>query len=143
MPTIDNKLEPVGSLKEFPVNSVPDGWMKGTGAFLNKIAFASLYAFWGNQYGSTSTTFGTPDYRGLFLRTLDESHGNNPDNTAIGVIQGCQIQTHSHGMGSINAGSSNYSNNDGDITHPVFNTANYIGNETRPINMSVIVCFKY
>jgi microcystin-dependent protein len=50
------------------------GWLKCNGAAVSRSTYAVLFAAIGTLYGAGdgTTTFNLPDYRGEFLRGLDD-----------------------------------------------------------------------
>lgn len=109
--------------------------------------------------GDGSTTFRLPQYGGYFLRSLDQGNGIDTGR-AIGTVQASQNQSHTHGVtdnghthtvgvsqlnGSV-AGVGN-AHIGGTTTTSLATTGisiqNQGGNETRPINVSVLTCIKF
>jgi len=104
---------PVGAIQEFPGNAAPRGWVEARGDVeLSRSVYARLWAFAqasGNlaadeaskedgQFGpgDGSTTFTTPDYRGLVRRGWDNGRGVDVGR-GIGTYQGDQNKSHNHG----------------------------------------------
>ncbi|MBF0350983.1 MAG: tail fiber protein [SAR324 cluster bacterium] len=59
----------------------PTGWLFCDGSAVSITTYAELYSAIGTTYGigDGSTTFNLPDYRGYFLRGIDNSAGSDPD----------------------------------------------------------------
>jgi len=75
---------PTAIIIAFGGTSAPTGYLFCDGAAINRVTYAALYAAIGDAYGEGdgSTTFNIPDTRGLFLRGVDHSRGNDPDAAA-------------------------------------------------------------
>lgn len=75
---------PVGSVLAFAGNETNlqklEGWLPCDGSELNNQAFSQLFAAirYANG-GNGSTSFKLPDYRGYFLRGVDQGTGRDPD----------------------------------------------------------------
>ena len=104
---------PTAIIIAFGGTSAPTGYLFCDGAAINRVTYAALYAAIGDAYGEGdgSTTFNIPDTRGLFLRGVDHSRGNDPDAAAriiaalggntgdnVGSKQADELKAHSHGM---------------------------------------------
>ena len=102
---------PPGSVIAYAGPSAPTGWLLCDGSFVSRADFADLFAAIGIAHGEgdASTTFALPDYRGMFLRGVSGSSGNDPDaakrggsssgaNTGntVGSRQGSEIKDHIH-----------------------------------------------
>lgn len=171
-----------GMVAAFDRSTAPTGWLKCNGALLNRTAYpnldAAIYcgdlnnatAEWGYRTNSTDTvrsTTGTHirlrDYRGEFIRGLDDGRGID-SGRSMWSAQGQAVQTHGHnvsdplhthnnvggagavGSGTLYAGQSANSyvmagsvNAATGITIP--STGN--GPETRPRNQAALICIKY
>lgn len=94
---------PTGSILAFGGETAPEGWVLCDGSMLDRTQYASLFAAIGTAHGEGdgSTTFHVPDYRGRFLRGVDNGAGRDADagsrtaantggNTgdAVGAVQG-------------------------------------------------------
>jgi microcystin-dependent protein len=158
MPILEDKMVQVGALRKFPIDSVPDGWIKCNGSPLSRIAYAGLFAYLGTLYGAGdgSTTFLIPDYRGCFLRGLDNSRGLDPGRTISAPRQDDAFQGHGHEFANwYTSAAGNFDGIPGrgnttkysmaTVSTPVpFNVSPIrYGDETRPVNMSIIICIKY
>ncbi len=70
-----------GSVIMYPIKTAPTGYLYCNGAAVSRGTYATLYGIIGNTFGSGdgATTFNLPDYRGQFLRGVNDSSGNDPD----------------------------------------------------------------
>ena len=73
---------PVGTVISYMGTTIPDGWLLCDGSQINRTTYAGLFTAIGTSVGSGdgSTTFHLPDLRGRFLRGVDGTAGNDPDN---------------------------------------------------------------
>lgn len=158
-------LVPTGSVVAFAGGEVPEGWLLCDGRSFDKSdpKYKRLFEVIGTTHGGdASPNFQIPDYRGLFLRGVDQGAGRDPDavgrhapgtngsgNTgaAVGSVQDDMIRTHSHstqgwrleaedGSGMQGAGFETNSNRN----HPwsqKYGTSDTGGSETRPKNAYV------
>ena len=161
-------LMPVGTVITFIGSACPTGYLKADGTAVSRTTYSSLFKVAGIAHGSGngSTTFNLPDYRGRFLRGVDESAGNDPDKATrtamatggnvgnlVGSIQADAFQGHQHNYYySQNGGSGNISLND---RNPYTNgtTSGYVtdgsygtprpASETRVKNAYVNFCIKF
>jgi microcystin-dependent protein len=100
----------VGGVNDVPP---PSGWLFCDGRAVSRAQYAKLFAVIGTNHGEGdgSTTFNLPDYRGYFLRGLDQGSGHDPDvggrgalaaggatGNEVGTVQGGQVQSHGHGV---------------------------------------------
>lgn len=78
--------------------TAPAGWLKANGAQVSRTTYAALFAAIGTTYGAGdgSTTFNLPDYRGYFLRALDDGRGID-SGRVLGSTQTSQNLSHNHG----------------------------------------------
>lgn len=140
---------PVGTVIAVAHNDAPDsGWMKCNGATVSRAAYARLFAKIGGTYGTPAIdTFRLPDYRGEFLRGLDDGRGVDPGRNF--ALQGQSLQSHAHTMSVIKsdrapAGDSNLVYGDEDYYPPATRTTDFTGTaETRPRNMPVVYWIKF
>lgn len=141
---------PVGTVIAVAHNNAPDfGWLKCNGTTVSRAAYPRLYEKIANFYGfQTSTDFRVPDFRGEFLRGLDDGRGLDPGRN-IAQLQAQSIQSHSHGLSVLRGDRG--PNQDGNL---VFGDEDYYpyvprqtdatgGTETRPRNMPVVYWIKY
>tara|TARA_B100000609_G_C17216239_1_gene436852 strand:- start:289 stop:1209 length:921 start_codon:yes stop_codon:yes gene_type:complete len=72
---------PVGSVMAYagPKSSVPKGWLPCDGKERSRTKYEALYKVIGTTHGhgNKRTTFNVPDYRGYFLRGVDEGTGRD------------------------------------------------------------------
>lgn len=90
---------PAGAVTAFAGSALPEGWLWCDGQGVSKNEFPALFAAIGTTYGGTgSPMFNVPDYRGRFLRGLDEGAGRDPDSGSreLGSVQGDAFQGHWH-----------------------------------------------
>ena len=68
-------LTPAGTIMAYTLGTKPNGTLIANGGNVSRIAYARLFDVWGTTYGAGdgSTTFGTPNFEGEFLRGLDSS----------------------------------------------------------------------
>lgn len=151
---------PAGTVIAWPTATCPSGYLLADGALASRTQHADLYAAIGVIYGAGDgvSTFGLPDYRGMFLRGWDDGAGVDPDaatrsdrgdgttGDAVGTIQQCEIESHAHVLTQVNDGGAVASG-----PHPAFDQYNNGGfppteatggSETRPVNAAVAYCIK-
>lgn len=70
VPTVGGPFWPVGMVGIWPGRGpLPQGYRDAVGEVLAVATYPELFAAWGTDYGGNGvTTFGTPDYRDLFIR---------------------------------------------------------------------------
>jgi microcystin-dependent protein len=107
---------PVGTVAAFAGNVEPFGWMFCDGRKLDKNdkQYSPLFDAIGTSHGGdASPYFQIPDYRGVFLRGLNDQSGRDPEASqrrsmgehgtgnagdAIGSFQDDALQTHGHSV---------------------------------------------
>lgn len=101
---LDNSTPP-GTIVYFPGFNPPPGFLKANGAVVSRTTYAALFAAVGTfgGVGDGATTFNVPDFRGEFIRCLDEGRGVDPGR-ALGSVQGSQNAWHTHGAATGAAG---------------------------------------
>lgn len=86
------------------------GWLVCDGSAVSRTTYSALFAIISDDYGSGdgSTTFNLPDYRGQFLRGVDDGAGTDPDagtrtdrgdgttGDVVGTKQSDQNASHQH-----------------------------------------------
>lgn len=87
----------VGMVVGFPVTAAPEGWLKCNGAAVSRTTYSTLFARIGITHGDGDgeTTFNLPDYRGVFLRWLDDGAGIDAGR-AITQLQDDDFKAHDH-----------------------------------------------
>jgi microcystin-dependent protein len=169
-------LVPAGTILPFAGSSAPSGYLLCDGTPVSRAQYANLFAAIGTAWGdgtmqADGTTpssfqaqdgFNLPDLRGRFLRGVDGTAGNDPDeltraasnaggNTgnAVGSKQADQFASHVH-PNTINAaaftGAYGYTvgtqPNNANNSVATINNAAAGGNETRPKNADVTYIVK-
>ncbi len=147
---------PAGLSCTFCGTSAPTGWLMCDGASYLRSTYPDLFAVIGTSVGAADGThFNVPDFRGRFLRGVDNGAGRDPDaagRTAmatggnigdnVGSIQADAFDSHVHDVKGSRAevsvnnrvrvsglgSASFFPGNDSEATG---------GNETRPINAYV------
>lgn len=152
---------PVGVPIIVPSTGVPTGFLLCDGSSLLRTTYPLLFAAIGTVHGAIDGThFNIPDYRGRFLRGLNNSTGRDPDAASraamavggltgdnIGTTQATATQAHTH---VTTTGSSVVSNSStGVILTPAggtlqnFTSSSFGGStETRPLNINVNYCIR-
>jgi microcystin-dependent protein len=75
-----NERVPPGSMRDWPTETPPTGWLERNGASLLIADYPNLYAVIGKMYGSVDANhFNLMDDRGLFPRWWDHGAGVDPD----------------------------------------------------------------
>jgi microcystin-dependent protein len=71
---------PTGVVQAFAGSVQPTGWLLCDGSEVDRTTYAALFAAIGTSHGSGNgfTTFHLPDYRGRFLRGVDDPTGMDP-----------------------------------------------------------------
>ena len=150
----------------FGMVTPPSGFLKCNGQAVSRTTYSALFAAIGTTYGSGdgSTTFNLPEFRGEFVRALDDGRGVDTGRL-IGTTQTGDMASHTH-TGSTNttgahthtytnpgvstataqvSGPINYgayttnTSSSGDHSHTV-SIGSTGGTETRPRNVSVLMC---
>lgn len=106
-----NALMPTGSVVAFAgrPDRVPPGWLLCDGRSVTRDAYPALFAAIGTAHGGDGTNFNLPDYRGRFLRGVDNGVNRDPDRgartaanaggatgDAVGSVQGHEFAVHDH-----------------------------------------------
>ena len=142
----------------FSLAGIPAGYLLCDGTSYPRATYPDLFAVISTVHGAVDNThFNVPDYRGRFLRGVDNAAGNDPDRSsrtamatggatgdAVGSIQADQIVAHTHPVTQATSlsvtpgGLCLYGSTSG--TTPTNSTG---GNETRPKNASVDYIIRY
>lgn len=89
--------EAAGTVKPWLQSAAPNGWIKCNGAAISRTLYVKLFNIIGTAYGvgDGNTTFNLPDFRGEFLRGLDDGRGVD-SGRSLGSFQDHQMQSHNH-----------------------------------------------
>lgn len=150
---------PVGSVVVWcgSTNAIPEGWLYCNGTVLEQSQYPDLYKAIGRSFSPPSnsgsydanTEFCLPDFRGYFLRGVDDGAQRDPDvgsrtnmqdpsaqYSGVGSVQQDQFRQHTHGYQEFNQHPGGMA--DGQYwENCAANTDPAGGNETRPINAYV------
>jgi len=164
---------PAGIIMPFggPDTKVPGGWLLCNGQGLKSSDYPDLYntigTAWGN--GSENCTgggcnFNAPDLRGVFIRGVDGTRGQDPDKSSrttshaggstgnnVGSYQSDQYKNHYHpyqdyywhDSGDVGDFSTPSGDDSGQRLQASRNTSSVGGNETRPRNAYVNYIIKF
>lgn len=161
---------PIGAVVAFAgtltSNSEKQGWYLCDGTSMRRPtdSTGTLFGAIGAYYGATSSdTFNLPDYRGMFLRGVDDGSGHDPDaayrgapcrgladngnHSGVGSVQGSAVGPHTH-TASHKTGSIKTQYQDGSGHSAVGQDTINMGmnpagiTETRPINQAVEYAIK-
>ncbi len=147
---------PIGAILDFPVNTVPVGFLVCAGQTVAKEAYPELVAYLTGDPLALSATL--PDYRGEFRRGADLGRGVDAGR-AVGSAQEDAFQGHWHELwryggdvfgGGSSPGISSGANTNTKIGDGLVRTATADGangtprvaSETRPRNVAVVSCIK-
>lgn len=157
---LSGAVVPAGAITAFGGGTAPSGYLECNGAAVSRTTYSGLFAVIGENWGQGDnvTTFNLPDLRGKFPRGYDHGIGNDPDaatRTAqatggktgdnVGSIQACAVESHTHTdqePDTTGKPTEAPSNPDVYMKRANATTGAYGGNETRPINASVMYCIK-
>lgn len=160
-PAASNLLVPSGTVVAFAGDTAPAGWRLCDGAAVSQTQFPALFRAIGTAHGSGGAIgmFNLPDLRGRFVRGVDRGAMRDPDRAtrtaangggnagdAAGTVQDPAIGSHQHGLNGVTVGyvssgmtdilaSTNFSQPTN--AFPTRSTGSGIGNETRPVNISL------
>ncbi|MBG3879084.1 hypothetical protein FVW20_19320 [Desulfovibrio oxamicus] len=144
---------PIGAILDFPVNTVPAGFLICAGQVVTREAYPDLITYLTG--GTVALAATIPDLRGEFRRGADLGRGVDAGRV-VGSAQGDAFQGHRHfsnGSNDVQAGASSsrlyslsYPAGDqqavGDPTTDTRNGAPRTASETRPRNVAVVSCIK-
>lgn len=164
---------PAGTILTYVSTTAPQGYLFCDGASYSTASYPVLFSVIGYKFGGSGSTFRVPDFRGRFLRGIDNGAGRDPDrlsrtamNTGglsgdnIGSIEADAFQGHKHPpidtlptwkwggtVGNIASGNGLGINPSGDANtgSPIDggNGTPRTSSETRPINANVAYIIKY
>ncbi len=144
-----------GDVGIFPFDTPPEGFLETDGTQLLIADYPALFNMIGVTYGGDGiTTFNLPDYRGFFLRNMDDGTDRDPDKLIrtggnyIGSTQDDVTGLHTHGIGRNRPGGGGVFGglDDGENAFNGIYSFFYHGSpgdETRPENINVLYCIKY
>ena len=89
---------PIGAVLMWPRATPPAKYLECAGQLVSRTAYPELFDVLGIYYsaGDGSTTFGLPDYRGVFLRGWDHGRGIADVNRDVGVYTPDAFAAHNH-----------------------------------------------
>lgn len=141
-----------GNLIFTDATTAPNGTLKANGATVSRSTYARLFARIGTRYGvgDGSTTFQLPDWRGYFIRGLDDGRGVD-SGRSIGTTQADDFKSHNHTRvisgvtaGLITLGNASGPMDGGASGGPQIGAmADTGGAETRPKNIALLACVTY
>lgn len=98
-------LVPIGSVMAFAGATPPAGWLLCDGTSVDRVAYPDLFAVIGTNHGAVDGfTFNLPDYRGRFLRGVDDPDGAggvNPAGRDVGPRSTMNDNGEALGVGSV------------------------------------------
>lgn len=149
---------PVGTIVPYiSTTTIPNSWFYCDGAAKSRTTYPDLFGVVGTAYGEGdgSTTFNLPDFRGEFLRGLDDGTGRDPDASgraasgagggmgdAIGSRQDDALKIHTHTVVANNFATSNSGTNSTQGSGTTPTGAAGTSTETRPRNVYVAYLIK-
>ena len=94
----ENNVPAVGWIIMWPRDTAPAKYLECAGQLVSRTAYPELFDVLGIYYsaGDGSTTFGLPDYRGVFPRGWDHGRGIADVNRDVGVYTPDAFATHNH-----------------------------------------------
>jgi len=144
---------PTGTIAAFSDSVLPDGYIKCNGSItLSTTTYADLFAVIGYTYGGSGSEFGVPDFRGEFIRGLDDGRGVDSGRVLGDGSQADAYGSHNHhqGISTNKAGLYSYttlSGTDAANGTESYTRYNYTSTEgeteTRPRNVTMLYCIKY
>jgi Phage Tail Collar Domain len=102
---------PPGAVMAYGGTAAPDGWLLCDGSAVSRTQYSALFAAIGSAHGGGDglNTFQLPDYRGRFLRGVDQGQGRDPDaatrvaagpggneGDAVGSLEADAFRSHDH-----------------------------------------------
>lgn len=157
LPSTVTGMMPVGGILPWPTDVAPANYLPCEGGYYSNTTYATLYAVLGTRYGAGSGTFRVPDYRGYFLRGWSHTSGVDPDASSrtnrgdgtsgdnVGTAQGSQNLAHTHtttlNHSPLSTGAAYCLAPTG--TPYSYGSGSSGGNESRPVNKSVLWIIRY
>ena len=155
---------PVGALVMLLGSVAPTGYLKANGALISRTTYSALWAYaqasgrvvtdaaWSGgdtgtfSSGDGSTTFRLPDLRGEFLRGWDDGRGVDSART-IASRQADEFRAHAHILPNANIAGARFGGGPYgppyEATGQSTATSSAGGGETRPRNVSTLICIKF
>ena len=148
---------PVGQVSFFATTVAPNGWIECKGSKLNIVGeYNELYKVIGHTFTDIidpstdkSKYFHAPDFRGYFIRALDNGASIDEDTTRkLGSIQEDSIERHTHTLpGRVRAGAWDgegmFYQDATSEQYTINNVRSFGGDESRPKNVALLACIKY
>ena len=153
---------PAGTILTYVSSTAPSGFLYCDGTSVSSITYPALFAVIRYSFGGSGDNFNLPDFRGRFLRGLDNGANRDPDkatrtamntggNTGdnIGSVQVSTVGPHYHETGTTSSSADVGGNRatHGTSADTAWNapSGNPVGGgaETRPINANVAYIIKY
>lgn len=154
---------PVGAIVAFAATAAPTGYVKAAGVLLSRATYANLWAHaqasgalvsdatwlagrpgaWST--GDGSTTFRTPNFRGLFMRGHHDGSATYESDTgvALGQFRDSQNKAHTHSAPQGLSGGGGGSSLDVGGNGVASVTGSEGGTEGFPRHASSLICIKY
>lgn len=142
-----------GMIMAWPLTTgIPTGWFECNGQAISRVTYSVLYAMVGTRYGAGDgvNTFNVPDFRGAFIRGLDESRGYDSNRALDGNLQSSDVKAHTdHYYHEDTYNTNTYAvDGSGAQNYPGLespSTSNQTGTDTlesRPKNKAVVFCIR-
>ncbi|MCR9255379.1 MAG: phage tail protein [Alphaproteobacteria bacterium] len=136
----------------------PTGWLYCDNSSVSASQYQGLFNVIGTTYGGDSSNFNLPDFRGYFVRGVDDGAKIDPDaadrtlkdgskpaspDTTPGTYQSDELKSHTHGYQQFQeTGQGNVKNDDSDWGNADATSDATGGSETRPMNVAVFFLIK-
>ncbi|MBB4077067.1 hypothetical protein GGR08_001384 [Bartonella fuyuanensis] len=94
------KRLPSGLIGSFAMERLPEGWLLCDGKSYSRFVYWDLFCAIGTVWGEGDgvETFNVPDFRGMFLRGLDDERNIDPWRS-FASLQGYSLKSHEHFIG--------------------------------------------
>jgi microcystin-dependent protein len=156
-----NNLKIVGQVITIATPYCPDGYIPADGKVYKASDLQRLFNAIGYSHGGSGEFFNVPDYRGRFLRGVDNDANNDPDKNSriamntggnignkIGSLQLDMFKSHTHNLSNTVSGHTGTANDNKNNVNAVdrYGLIQNVtalpsgGNETRPKNAYVNFC---
>lgn len=132
----------IGKISLYAVEAIPSDSLELNGSIKNIIDYPKLFKVLGKKYGGDGiTTFGLPDYRGLFVRAWDNGKGIDNER-ALGSAQEDELKSHTHEYLQVSGGGEGQTSGGSSTYNRPTQTESTGGSETRPKNISAVYVIK-